>query len=282
MKIWSYLPIILLTGMALTSCGGSSSDSKDDSAAVVNADNADELSVAATVGARAAIDQDKAPTAFKPSPQASVILKLSEKLARDMSTANRTANQTIEGVCSSGSVDSQSNSDGTQFTITYNNCTIAGGLELGSSVTANGTLRYTQNSDGSFHFAYENFTITYLGETTTINMVVDCDSDGNCTYVSDFDGLDGRTYRVEGATVSTTNGYTYTVSATVYDPDYGSITISANITYGSCAAGVPESGSITYTGSGGSSGSVVYNGCDSFTVTVDGVSTEYMWADIIG
>ncbi len=292
MKMRIFLPTIVLTGMALVSCGGGSSggDTKTSgnvgfsgmtTPAEITTNNADDLSVAATAGTRAAIDQGNVPTGGKVSPNASILLAISSDMARRHSTANRTANQEIPNVCSSGSASFESNADNTAFTYTYSNCTLAYGSEYGGTVTADGVMRYQQNSDGSFNFSYENFTVTYLGETTTFNMNVSCDSTYQCTYQSDFKGLDGRIYRVEGASVSTTDGYTYNVSATVYDPDFGSITIDANVTYGSCSTGVPQSGSITYTGSGGSSGSVVYNDCDSFTVTLNGVSTTYLWADIL-
>ena len=69
---------------------------------------------------------------------------------------------------------------------------------------------------------------------------------------------------------------------TVYDPDYGAVEVTATAILYECTNGVPSAGSITLTGEGGSSASVVFNDCNSFTVTVDGTSTTYYWADILG
>lgn len=275
----------VLACFSLISCGGGGGGSDDDgltysgntSEAEVDSTNADKLAIAATGGSSQAIAseaaQDNSP--LRSSPIHAKILDHSSHMAKMLSSSNRTANQIIDpNPCTSGNIDVTSNSSGSSAEITYNNCVL-------DDITANGRVTYSQNSDGSFTFSYINFTVTYLGETHTLNMTAQCDSSYNCTYLTDYEGPDGRTYRVEGATVSSTGSTSYTVSATVYDPDHGYITINANVTYGSCTGGVPESGSITYTGSAGSSGSVVFNSCESFTVTVDGVGTEYFWDEIL-
>ncbi len=285
MKLKILLPLIILSSVSLISCGGGGgsgsggsggvSYSGNTSQATVDSDNADDLAVAATGGASSAIASNAAP---RQSPAMSFLLEHSSQLAKSISLANRTANEPVEGVCDSGSADITYNSDYTEFTIVYDQCAITYGSD---TTIADGRVEFTEFSDGSTLFRYINFTVTYNDETYTINQTVECDAQYNCSFYSDYSGPDGRTYRVEGATVTSTGSTSYSVTATVYDPDYGYITIDANVTYGGCTGGVPSSGSITYTGSGGSSATVTFNDCDSFTVDDGTTSTTYFWADIL-
>lgn len=284
-------PLLLISCLALISCGGGSSSNTNNnntgsnltyngstSAATVDSSNADKLAVAATGGTSQAIASGNAPV-LRSSPVVSRLLELSALVGKKLSLANRTANQPVNGICSSGSIDATYNADYSRVTLVYSNCAYSGGY--GSSIVMNGTAIYNNYSDGSYSIQYINFTATYLGETYSLDMTLSCDAYDNCTYTTDYAGPDGRTYRVDGVTVTSTGTYSYSVTARVYDPDYGYVTIDADVTFGSCAGGVPESGSITYTGSAGTSGSVVFNSCDSFTVTVDGVATDYNWSDYL-
>ncbi len=283
MKYKMSLPVVIFSSVLLISCGGGSSGGGGTgvtyggatSEAKVDTSNADKLAVAAAGGASEAVASDNAPIP-RPSPAASSLLDLSSKTLRSLFLANRTANTPVANVCSSGSVDATNNADNSQMTFTYNNCTMTG-----SGIVVNGTAVFTQNSDGSFILRYNNFTMVYMGETYNLNTTIECDASYNCSYLSDFSGLDGRTYRVDVDSVYSTGSSSYSINATVYDPDYGYVVINADVTYGSCTGGVPSSGSITYTGSGGSTGSVEFNSCDSFTVTVEGVGTTYSWSDYL-
>jgi len=286
MKLKIIFPLIILSSFSLISCGGGGGGDDDSSSggttysgitteATVDADNADNLAIAATGGTGSAIASDAAP---RPSPVMSFLLDHSSQLAKSASIANRTANEPIPNVCNPGSADITYNSDFTEFVIIYDDCTLSNVTE---TIIADGRVEFTEFTDGSTLFRYINFTVTYNGETYTLNQTIECDASYNCNFYSDYTGPDGRTYRVEGATVSSTGTDSYSVSATVYDPDYGYITINANVTYGGCAGGVPISGSITYTGASGSSGSVTFNDCDSFTVDDGTTATTYYWADIL-
>lgn len=279
------LPVALITSLSLISCGGGGGGDDSDQGityaglkteATVTVDNADDLAIAATGGASQAIASDNAPASIKSSPEIAVLLDLSSKLTRFMSSSHRTANQPVPDVCSSGSADFTSSSDGSSATMTFNNCVLIGG----EGAVVDGVAKINIGSDGSFSVRYINFTMTYLGETYTLNMTISCDSAINCTWLSDYTGPDGRTYRVEGATVSG-SGSSFTVTATVFDPDFGFITITGSVNYGSCPGGVPISGSITYSGSGSSSGSVTFNDCFSFTVDDGSTTVDYFWVDIL-
>ncbi len=278
-KIKLYAMAFLLS-VGLVACGGGGGSADDDDGgytgatgpADISASNADDLALAATSGTSAAIAQDVAPsTAFRSASRQLVDLGLGVR--------SRTANEPVPNVCQSGTADLTHNDDYSQITIVYSDCVIS---DVAGNYIVDGRFEMHQADDGSFSMSYQNFRITYGGETYHLNMNVECDANYNCTWTSDAQGIDGRTYRVQGATVTSTGSNSYSVSATVYDPDYGYIEIQSNVTYGSCAYGVPESGSITVTDGDGDTMTVVFNDCDSFTVTMDGTSTTYTWAQVLG
>lgn len=262
--------------VALTACGGGGGGSSsggsgggtNSSQATVDDNNARTLSEASAEGAKKAVAQSNAPRQVEQqTPEQRAQQLVQDLLNASGNGAKQTgARTTISGDCG-GSATVTGGSSGS--TITYNNFCSGG-------VVANGTAVVSFSSSGAYTITYSNFTVTYGGETYTLNMIVSCDSQGNCTYSEDFTGSDGRSYRVEGSTVSGNSSSGYNISATVYDPDYGYIEITAtNVTF--CSNGNPGTGSITFTGSGGTSASVTFDSCSSYTVTVDGVATSYNW-----
>lgn len=287
MNIKIMIPVVLLSSLSLISCGGGSDGGSagptgytgTTTQASVTTANKNSLAISATAGAGQAVAENAAQDAvFRPAPVTAFVLGFSNQVYTHLTTANRTANQLVDGVCLPGTVDVTSNQDGSLITLIFSNCTVIGGN--GESV--NGTVFVTsdpQNID-NFTMRFVNVSVLYLGESYSINMTIACNSLG-CTWSSDFAGPDGRIYRTENAVVSSFGANSFNVNATVYDPDNGSIAISGTVTYGSCAGGVPASGSITFTGASATSGSVVFNSCDSFTVTVEGVPTVYFWADFL-
>lgn len=266
------LCIIVLFSIFIVSCGVVQQTTTDpdnrtgtNATVTVDASNADRLAVAATGATRQAIDAKNMPLF-------------------GVSSANKTANRLVPGVCSSGSIDISFNPDSTVQTIIYDNCTIDNGyftFDESSDLTADGKFIFTTFPDGSSSFRYIDFIMTYLEESHKMNVTMTCDPLFNCSYLSDYTGPDGRNYHVEGSNVTETGISSYIVSGFVSDPDYGTILINSDVTYGSCPGYVPESGTITYNGAGDSFGSVVFNSCDSFTVTVDSVATTYSWSDYL-
>lgn len=287
MNIKFMLPGILLSGLLLVACGGGGGGTAavtgytgPTTQASISADNQASLAVAATAGASQAIAENAAQDAvFRPAPVTAFVLSFSQQIYTQLTTANRTANQPVDNVCLlGGSLDVTSNQDETQITMIFTNCTVIGG----NGEVVNGTVFVTSDPQNinNFSIRFVNVRVQYLGESYTINMTISCNSLG-CTWSSDFTGPDGRIYRTENAVVSSFGANTFNINATVYDPDNGSIAISGTVTYGGCAGGVPSSGSLTLTGSSTTSGSVTFNSCESFTVTVDGDPTVYLWADYL-
>jgi len=289
-------PIIIVSSLVLASCGGSGgSDSSADegiiytglkSPATVGVGNAEALAIASTGGANQAIAADTANSANPISPRGStanlnLVSIIAGQLELMAATESRTAQQPLP-ICDTGSADLDQNNDGTEGTILFTNCLVTGGN--GASVS--GTVTFTATISGatltSLNMRFIKFGVTYQGETQIIDMTVSCDgSPLVCDLFSDFVGLDGRIYRVEITIVTNTAGASYDVDATVYDPAHGYFTVDASINFNNCPGGVPETGTLTITGDAATTASVVFNDCDSLTVTHMGVPTDYLWANIL-
>ena len=202
-------------------------------------------------------------------------------MEQSITSGQRIAGQLLP-LCDSGTADLDQNSDGTSGTIVFTDCLVT----LGNGEVVNGNVDFSATISGititSLDMEFIDFTVDYLGQTQPVNLTVSCSgSPLVCNLFSDFVGFDGRIYRVEVTAVTNTAGNTFDVDATVFDPDHGFTTIDADVTYNNCVGGVPESGSITVTGAAATNASVVFNDCDSFTITHMGVPTVYFWADIL-
>lgn len=286
-------PIIIVSSLVLASCGGGGSSADEGiiytgsrSPANVDAANAEELAIAAAGGANQAIAADTADSANPLSPRgiaanSNLVSKLTEQLEMLTTSKNRIASQLLP-ICDTGSADLDQNSNGTEGTIVFTNCLVTGG----NGEVLNGTVTFSATISGStltsLNMRFINFRVTYLGESQTVNMTISCSGAPLvCNVFSDFVGVDGRIYRVEITVVTNTAGTSFDVDATVFDPDHGFFTIDATVNYNNCPGGVPETGTITITGAAATTASIVFNDCDSFTVTHLGVPTVYFWADIL-
>lgn len=178
------------------------------------------------------------------------------------------ATNTIDGSCG-GSATIDTATDGSNSWIEYDNyCT--------GSTVIDGRIVYSV-SDDLLVYEYQNVTVTHGDTTETINMEMRCDlSNGyDCTYSSNLDGSDGRTYRTTSSEVTGNSSSGYDVSARVYDPDHGYIDIQASgITV--CDNGGIGSGTISVTDSSGDAVlTIEFSSCDSMTVTYNGNAQTY-------
>ncbi|MAK91073.1 MAG: hypothetical protein CMI08_06220 [Oceanospirillaceae bacterium] len=170
-----------------------------------------------------------------------------------------------------GTVDATSSTSGstTRTTLRYNNLQYT---YEGITETVNGT--YVIESDSqSYELSYSSWNLTYTmnGETVRITGSMTCNSNYDCTYYDQFVGSDGTTYQVSDASVSSIDGQ-YSVEATFYHPEYGSVTLDAsNISI--CSDGSIGSGSIVLTDDDGTELSVTFSGCGNEpTIVLDGVA----------
>ena len=194
--------------------------------------------------------------------------------------------QTIDGICTTGSVDvtgmeSYTGGSNINMDMTFNNCVISDSYE---TATYNGSVSYVENSNG-LTMTYRNFRVTAGGQTTSVNGTVSCDSSylnctENLTYGGDVAGsYSNRTYTTSNMEVTGDSSTGYNVSGSVTDPDHGTITISASGILFNCPSGVPSAGTITVTASGGVTATVTFNDCDSFSIDYDGSVTTVNWVD---
>ena len=145
------------------------------------------------------------------------------------------------------------------------------------TLDGNMTIYYTYsgNDISSYGIVYDNLTYSGPSYSETINMTITCNSSYSCTYSSTTTGSDGRTYTVSDSSVTGNNSSGYNVTATVTDPDHGTITITAtNITI--CDNGNIGSGEIEVTDSTGAVVlSITFPNCSEMVVTYNGVATTY-------
>ena len=274
--------LTLIAAFALTACGGGGGG--PGTAEITDA-NSKDVAVAGAEATKAATDSDEVPLAFKTGStgyptNALDVLDLGKQIA-----ANLNAIEDYSDLCDvSGTltINVPDNVTASSYTATatYNNCTVSG--YGGYNATINGTI--TVSGNNSTFSISANLSITADGETESFTYSATCTSSGSssldsCTYSSSFTGDDGRSYSMSGITVSGDDTSGYTVSGRVTDPDHGVVTIATTTPVRfNCSNGNPSEGVITVTGN--ATVTVTFIDCDTFSVTFDGVTTPYNWADI--
>ena len=260
----------------LNGCGGSSGGT---SAAAIDDTNSQDLAVAATEGAKQATSGETAASTFGfKGTSGSVIVQSQFK---EIATASAMP-QDFSSACPNGGsaiLDIDANGNGT---FSYNMCDsgfliIDGSSSITSSVS--GSTVTTTISTNGLTFTYGSVVENYDYSITCVTQTSPMFS-SECSYSSSALGFDGRTYTISNASVTGDSSSGYSVTATITDPDHGSINITTDIpvTF-NCGDGRPNAGQITVS-SGGDSLTVTYNSCSSFTVTFNSVATLYNWADI--
>jgi hypothetical protein len=145
----------------------------------------------------------------------------------------------------------------------------------------NGPVRFTKNTSADSMTMVFDVTVAYIGQTQAVDMTLACSDISSpsisCSITSDFEGIDGRIYRLEDLTVTGNDTSGYYVSMTFYDPDHGRVDVTTTqpLTY-DCEQAVPGSGMLSVNG-GGTSATASFDNCSSYSVTVDGVGTTYDW-----
>ena len=260
----------------LTACGGGGGGGA--SKATITAANSQDLSIAATESTIQAVNADSANFLAKISDNTSSNNLIASKI-RDI-TFEATTLGPVLAMCPAGGSYSDNISQGSSSasgSITFVNCGIAQGIIINGNVTFTATqTRITM--------VYNNFTVITPDATETLTASMSC-SLSNTTVTScditstSITGIDNRTYIVNNAKVTGDNNSGYNVSASVIDPTHGTITISATAITFNCTtpnADRPSTGSVTFS-SNSKTGSVVFDSCSSYTVTLDGVATSYNW-----
>lgn len=288
--------------VGVTGCGNSSSDNPKEnndipiysgstSPATISASNAEKIATSATEGVLQAVETDAngdaLPTILVATNENSTS-NLSQKL-RDITyrllDSKRNTYVPLEvvldgddfpadmGYCGGNITypDDMYNNTSDKFngTITYNNFCMDAGVGYGR-MTINGSLIFSE-TETHISMIYRNLTVSYNGETYTMNGTYTCNiSFTTCTMSSDYAGSDGSTYRMSDVSVEGNNSSGYLVSASFCHPNYGCVTIktTTRITF-NCANGMPDGGAISFTGANSSSGTIRFDNCSSYSGTYD-------------
>ncbi|WP_455210606.1 hypothetical protein [Kaarinaea lacus] len=278
------LLILLATG-----CGGSG-DSSDGGGisgpsysgtttqATIDENNAQTLAIAATDSANTGDNQEQMGALFD-----NVFTNLQSQ------KAGISAQSTVSGNCGGratypDNVDQQSNPiTGTIYF--YNFC-----LEDSQSgqLIVNGQISFIAQVDNneliSMAIELNDFVIAYNGDTVTINSTVAFSQNGVLFETStDFIGSEGQTLRVENLMISGDpfNGVTIS-SGRIYHPDNGYVDISTTdaLVFGCVNGnGKPQSGTVLLEGSGGTNAEMVFTGCTTYEICLNGntTCTPYSW-----
>ena len=181
--------------------------------------------------------------------------------------------------CTSGSVDGtdpgNAQSGPVDVTVTFSNCKL-----IGDPIILDGVAKAHFDDIGDpntgFSFRYQNFKVTDTtnGQTTTINLTIDCTDSFNCTLNSDFVGSDDVIHRITEFSSMFGNAVDgFYGSATFYHGIFGRVSVTFDsITYGSCGV-IPDGGTITYESNDTSFGSITFN---------PDCSTSGTWTDADG
>ncbi len=263
---------LVCLALILSACGGDGSTLSDNGGisykgnttpAAISADNAEEIGSAAGESVfNAATSEGSAPLAIDIK-NASVIdlAEINLLIIESAKLSMLPSALILEDKCSSGSVSVNEPSHETgpvTLNFVYNACRMTY-----TTITSTGRVRFHYNnySDHSagYSITFSNFRISQPGRPTiTLNMHVECANTSSCVYSSDFVGSDGRIHRISSFSVSGTASTGYIGSAIFYHGRWGRVSISFNsLTYGNCRS-VPDGGSLVFSSTNGSSGTIEF------------------------
>lgn len=277
--------IFLGAAITLTGCGGSSGGGGGSTgvsydgvttAATIDDTNAEALGTTATEATSEAITNananDGTPFSFAASVSndssssslAKTITDIARTAAAQMQSQNLPAGITLNatdlgpGYCG-GSItvpDDFGQSGTLNGQMTFNNLCFDDGTN--GQITMNGTITFSETAT-TMTISYTNFSVTYNGQTETINGTISCDTNTfSCTFSSDYVGADGKTYRIADFTIGGSDSVGYTISATFYHPDFGSVTIQTTTPITFASTGKPNGGTLEFT-SGAATGTITFN-----------------------
>ena len=270
----SVITAVSIMALGLTACG---SDSDDNAKPDVDSINPSEAQITA------ATSRDLALASTYANNQAFAAQNLPQQRYRSATTGQSllesntqtliTRREKVDGICDSGYIDVNSDDVGNS-TINYSNCVISSGAY---TITTHGVVEVTSSEDGDrFSAHYKNFTVSSMGESHSFdNFSIECsglNTDSiSCSSSTSF-SEDGVAYRLEAFTLDGNNA-----GGKIFHQSHGYVTFaSSNISYG-CDNAMPQTGSIDFYGSEGSTGSITFNDCSSYTVMFNDTGEIYEW-----
>ena len=289
--------MLLSVAIILTGCGGgggggggagTATYSGVTSAATIDDTSAETLGTTATEAMSEAVTNDSAndgnpfslAASITNTPNTSSLSSIVTNIARNAATQmvplNLPVGLTITsaelgaGFCG-GSItvpDDFGQNDTLNGSIVFNNLCFDGDED--GQVTLNGQITFTETAT-LITISYVNFTVVFNGQTQTVNATITCTSNfSSCTFSSDYVGEDGKVYRVSDFTVSGNATAGYTISATFFHPDLGSVTIQTTTPITFAANGNPNGGVLEFI-SGSATATITFN--------ADGLTYSGSWSN---
>jgi len=259
---------LLLSLVACGGGGGGGGGGSAPTAAKITAENAQSLSVAALDAAERAAAEGGLGNILgggvvEPNQTVTAISQTIAQLFKQHLTVSAAV---IAGDCG-GTINIPETSSGT---IVFNDyCVTVPGY---GEMIMNGSVSYSY-SDPVITLTYNNFTVSYGGETYTINMSATVNiNTGEVSWTSSFTGSDGTTLTYSEFDVSgdPSTGITVNYGRVTYgDAGFVEISTEQPIVFSGCTNGRPMSGSIVAEGSNGTMASITFNDCNSYTWCYD-------------
>jgi hypothetical protein len=137
------------------------------------------------------------------------------------------------------------------FDINYVDPSQSGNLVMNGSV-------YISTTATTETTTYSNFTVSYAGETYTFSGTEVCSTSYPYDCSTLFEGGDGKTYMVSDLSVTGDDVSGYSISATFFNPTYGSVSVTTSSPITFCPAGHPNGGTVNITGASGTYASITF------------------------
>jgi hypothetical protein len=279
MKICSAFFITSLLSACSSSSGGGDSDDSltfegNSSPAVIDNSNAQSIGETSGEAVLQASSSSALPTGFETSEQVDLtpihlsVIETSKNISTLPSGIDVSSQVCTGGGSANTSIPSSSGKSVTKTT--YNNCTITSGT---SSFTIDGKVIITfediEDPTAGFTMSYQGVTVSGISEEeVTLNYTYSCTNLSDfrsCTTSSVFKGSDGETHEVSDFEITGSSSSGYNGSASFNHYSFGSVSVNVtNLTYGSCG-GSPDGGSISFSSTNGSSGTINFS--DDCTVS---------------
>lgn len=254
-----------------TPTDGISGYSGAESQATVSDANAKDLAITAATGVTHAVDEDDLSAPFSVPVTA----------ARSIEPTPEMSEQTTVEVCPHGGeaiVETiNEETDYWENVFSLDNCSYGEGLHI---YTFTGSVHHTfAKTTNAFDYVMIGDVTPVDGVARSINWHIGCDANFNCSMSSDFQGFDGRNYRVTEIDVNDNGNSVYTASGRIYDPYHGYIDVTTEIPFTlDCPDGRPGSGRLNFTGANQTSGYIEFVSCTEYVVAVsNGTSNTYNW-----
>jgi len=264
----SFLLLGAVFGLVACSSGG---DSPAPQAVAIDDSNAEALGIAATDAAyQASVVNDANPFAVSTVPPDDLTVTVSRIIGDKYRPRIAVSGEILMYGDCGGDIDVP-NPNATSGTMTFNDfCVSVPGY---GDMVMDGTVTYSFR-DPLLSLTYNNMSVSFGGETQTLNMsvTVNLDTFEVVSSSSSFPGSDGSTLTISNFDISgTPSSGVYINSGRVTHPSFGYFDISTTspVVLTGCTNDRPMSGTIVAQGSNGTSASITFNGCNDYTWCYD-------------